>query len=99
MSNKGFVTYNLSPSTPAESVINFIKNTTPDAIIISITLSDSIASGQRLASKIKDYDKKIPIFVGGQAITEKTTAKFAGDKISNLGLSQISKILKPKQKG
>ena len=98
LSNKGFVTYNLSPSTPPESVINFIKNTTTDAIIISITLPDSIASGQRLAKKIKEYDKKIPVFIGGQAITEKTSAKFAGDKIPNLGLSQISKILKSKQK-
>jgi len=95
--NKGFITYNLAPSTPGESVINFMKSISPDAVIISITLGDSIASGQRLTKKIREYNKKIPIFVGGQAFTSGSKAKFDGKVITDLSLSQISKVVKPKK--
>ena len=40
--SKGFITFNLSPSTPAESLIEFIKTAKPDALIVSITLKDNI---------------------------------------------------------
>ena len=63
--NKGFTTFNLSPSTPADSVLNFMRSVTPDAVIISITLSDSIPAGQRLAKKIKKFNNKIPILACG----------------------------------
>ena len=96
--NKGFSTYNLAPSTPAESVINFMKSISPDAVVISITLDDSISSGQRLSKRIREYNKKIPIFVGGQAFTSDTKAKFDAKVIIDVSLSQISKVIKPKKK-
>ena len=95
--NKGFTTYNLAPSTPAESVINFMKSISPDAVIISITLCDSIASGQRLAKRIRMHNKKIPVFVGGQAFVSGTKAKFDAEIIVDQSLSQISKVVKPKK--
>ena len=97
--NKGFTTFNLSPSTPAESVLNFMRSITPDAIIISITLSDSIPSGQRLTKKIREFNKRIPIFVGGQAFTHGSKAKFDATIITNnQALMQLPKILKKSKK-
>ena len=49
--SKGFTTFNLSPSTPAESLIEFIKTAKPDALIVSITLEDNVRSGQRMVKK------------------------------------------------
>ena len=96
---KGFTTFNLSPSTPAESVLNFMKSVTPDAIIISITLPDSIPSGQRLTKKIRGIYKRIPIFVGGQAFKNGSKSKFDASVIENNdALGQLPKILKAKKK-
>ena len=75
--SKGFITFNLSPSTPAESLLEFIKTAKPDAVIVSITLEENIRSGQRLVKKIHDAHKKMPVFIGGQAFTEKNNFKFS----------------------
>jgi methanogenic corrinoid protein MtbC1 len=93
--NKGFTIFNLSPSTPAESVLKFMKSVSADGVIISITLTDSIQAGQRLTKKIRSFNKKIPIFVGGQAFTDGSKAKFDATIItSNQSLMQLPKILK-----
>ena len=95
--SKGFTTYNLSPSTPAESLIEFIKTLKPDALIVSITLEDNIKSGQRMVKKIHEVYKKLPIFIGGLAFTEKTNFKFEGKLITDAhSLEQIPKIIKKK---
>ena len=96
--SKGFTTFNLSPSTPAESLIQFIKTVHPTAILISITLEDNIKSGQRLAKKIHDTYKKLPIFIGGQAFLNSTRSKFDATLIENTRqLDQIPRILTKKQ--
>ena len=93
--SKGFITFNLSPSTPAESLIEFIKTAKPDALIVSITLEDNIRSGQRLVKKIHEAYKKLPIFIGGLAFSEKTKFKFDGKLIiEGYALEQIPKIIK-----
>ena len=93
--SKGFITFNLSPSTPAESLIEFIKTAKPDALIVSITLEDNIRSGQRLVKKIHEVYKKLPIFIGGLAFSEKTKFKFDGKLIiEGYALEQIPKIIK-----
>ena len=93
--SKGFTTFNLSPSTPAESLIEFIKTAKPDALIVSITLEDNIRSGQRLVKKIHEAYKKLPIFIGGLAFSEKTKFKFDGKLIiDGYALEQIPKIIK-----
>ena len=95
--SKGFTIFNLSPSTPAESLIQFIKTVRPTAILISITLEDNIKSGQRLAKKIHDTHKKLPIFVGGQAFLNNTRSKFDATLIENTRqLDQIPRILTKK---
>jgi methanogenic corrinoid protein MtbC1 len=94
---KGFTTFNLSPSTPSESLIEFITTAKPDALIVSITLNENIRSGQRLVKKIHESFKKLPIFIGGQAFLEKNNFKFDGELITDARtLEQISKILKNK---
>ena len=96
--SKGFTTFNLSPSTPAESLIQFIKTVHPTAILISITLEDNIKSGQRLAKKIHNTYKKLPIFIGGQAFLNNTRSKFDATLIENTRqLEQIPRILTKKQ--
>ena len=95
--SKGFTTFNLSPSTPAESLIQFIKTVHPTAILISITLEDNIKSGQRLVKKIHDTHKKLPIFVGGQAFLNNTRSKFDATLIENTRqLEQIPRIITKK---
>ena len=97
--NRGFTIFNLSPSTPAESVLNFMRNMSADGVIISITLSDSIPAGQRLTKKIRAFNKKIPVFVGGQAFTNGSKAKFDATIITNnQSLVQLSKNLKKSKK-
>ena len=96
--SKGFTTFNISPSTPAESLIQFIKTVHPTAILISITLEDNIKSGQRLAKKIHNTYKKLPIFIGGQAFLNNTRSKFDATLIENTRqLEQIPRILTKKQ--
>ena len=95
--SKGFTTFNLSPSTPAESLIEFVKSARPDAVIVSITLEENIKSGQRMVKKIHDSFKKLPIFVGGQAFSEKTNFKFDAKVISDSHvLEQIPRIIRKK---
>ena len=96
--SKGFTTFNLSPSTPANSLVEFVKSIHPTAVLISITLDDNIKAGQRLATKIHEQYKKLPIYVGGQALTGKKS-KFSATIIeSGTSLDQIPKILVKKTK-
>ncbi len=93
--SKGFITFNLSPSTPAESLVEFIKSVKPNAIIISITLEENIRSGQRLVSKIHKRFTKLPVFIGGQAFLAKNNLKFDGNLITDSqGLEHIHRIIK-----
>ena len=95
--SKGYTTFNLSPSTPSESLLEFIKTARPDALIVSITLEENIKSGQRMVKKIHEINKKLPIFIGGQAFTEKNNFKFDGKLITDVhALEQIPRILKKK---
>jgi len=96
--SKGFTTFNLSPSTPANSLVEFIKTIHPTAILISITLDDNIKAGQRLATKIYEQYKKLPVYVGGQALIG-NRSKFAATIINpDTPLDQIPKILIKKTK-
>ena len=96
--SKGFTTFNLSPSTPANSLVEFIKSIHPTAILISITLDDNIKAGQRLTKKIYDQYKRLPVYVGGQALNGKKS-KFNATIIEpNIALEQIPKILIKKTK-
>ena len=96
--SKGFTTFNISPSTPANSLVEFVKTIHPTAVLISITLDDNIKAGQRLATKIHEHYKKLPVYVGGQALIGKKS-KFTATIIEpNTSLDQIPKILIKKSK-
>jgi len=80
----------MSTSAPTESILNFIDDNNPDMILLSITISDNLKSGQRLVRKIKqEFD--IPIFVGGLAVQGKNIPKFDGEIIDDLSLYGIKK--------
>ena len=64
---RGFQVNNVSPSIPTDSMINYINETKPLMILISVTLKDSIGSAVRLIKKISSAFS-IPILVGGLAI-------------------------------
>lgn len=66
---KGYRVYNISPSLPAESVLEFVKEKTPSIIMISVTLYDNINSAKRLVRKIRT-NFKCPILLGGLALRE-----------------------------
>ena len=95
--SKGFTTFNLSPSTPANSLVEFIKSIRPTAVLISITLDDNIKAGQRLATKIHNQYNRLPIYVGGQALNGKKPKFNATIIAPNIELEQIPKILIKKQ--
>ena len=93
--SKGFITFNLSPSTPAESLMEFIRTAKPDAVIVSITLEENIKSGQRMVKKLHQEYKTLPIFIGGLAFLSKTNYKFDGTLITDVhALEQIPRIIK-----
>ena len=84
--------YNLTPSEPHESIVNFIESTKPDSVIISMTLEDSIRPGQRLSKKISER-RKVPIFVGGQALENKKIQFENAQIVTNSSLKEITKIV------
>ena len=96
--SKGFTTFNLSPSTPANSLVEFIKTIHPTAILVSVTLEDNIKPAQRLVKKITDSNKKLDVFVGGQAF-DNNRSKFDAIVIeSSTPLEQIPRILSKRKK-
>ena len=96
--SKGFTTFNLSPSTPANSLVEFIKTIHPTAILISVTLEDNIKPAQRLVKKITDSNKKLDVYVGGQAL-DNNRSKFDATVIeSSISLEQISRLLHKRKK-
>lgn len=74
LQNKGFKVFNISPSLPHDSVVNYILDVTPDVVLISVTLSENIPSCKRLIHKIKSKSS-VPIMVGGLAIKEMKNSK------------------------
>ncbi len=90
--SRGFQVYNLSPSIPTEEIIGFLKENQADSILISITLEENIQSGKRLVEKIKTKFK-IPIFVGGLALSNKKNDWFGATNASNLRMKELAKTL------
>ena len=92
LQSKGFRVFNLSPSQPTESILNFIENEKPSIVLVSITLEDNIKSGQRLVNKINsNYD--LPVLVGGQAI-ENDGHAFHATLVKKESIGNIPKLIK-----
>jgi len=90
---KGFKVFNMGTSIPGDAILEFIDMEKPDIVLISITINDNIAAGQRLAKKIREQSK-IPILVGGYALQTDSVPKFEGDIIKDIRLDEIPKILR-----
>lgn len=90
---KGFKVFNMGTSIPSDAIIEFINMKKPDMVLISITINDNIAAGQRLAKKIREQSE-IPILVGGYALQADDVPKFEGNVIKDARLDEIPKILR-----
>ena len=90
---KGFKVFNMGTSIPTDAIIEFIDMKKPDTVLISITINDNIAAGQRLAKKIREQSK-IPILIGGHALQTDNVPKFEGNVIGDIRLDQIPKVLR-----
>lgn len=65
--SKGFKVYNISPSVPSESIIDYIRNIEPAIILISVSITDNLKTAERLIRKIHLKFHKICIIAGGSA--------------------------------
>jgi len=92
LSLRGFNVFNISPSAPTDAIIRFIKENSPDAILVSITLEDNIQYAKKLIIKIREKFKA-PIFVGGYALACKKDLGFDATEAQGMSLIEISKIL------
>jgi len=90
--SRRFNVFNISPSVPTEEIISFIKGNCPDVILVSITLDDNIPAGKRLVGKIKERFK-VPVFVGGRALSGKTNLGFDATEAQNLSMSELIRML------
>jgi len=90
---KGFKIYNMETSLPTEDILSFIDNNKPELVLVSITLEDNLAAGQRLVRKIKDH-KNIPVLIGGFAFQAEKVPKFDGRIIADVSLEEIPKIIR-----
>ena len=92
LQKKGYRIFNLSPSAPSETIIDFIKKTKLDIVLISVTIEDNIKTAQRLIKKIQ-HESDIPILVGGQAV-DNGKSKFSCDTVRNEPLDKTLKFIK-----
>jgi len=90
---KGFKVFNMGTSIPTDAIIEFIDMKKPDIVLISITINDNMAAGQRLAKKIREQSK-IPILIGGYALQADRVPKFEGKVIGDIRLDEIPKVLR-----
>jgi methanogenic corrinoid protein MtbC1 len=94
----GYRVYNASPSLPADSVINSLNHILPDAILISLTLTDHIQTTRNLVRKIRTKFPLLLIFVGGIAFNDPSKASdssFANAYvIRNMILADAMKLIK-----
>ena len=65
--NLGYLVYNLSPSVPLESILNYIEKQNPDILMLSVTLPDHINKINRLIQKINFEKPDLKMLIGGQS--------------------------------
>ena len=93
--SKGNTVYNLSPFTPASSILESIEHNNPDCIFVSITLDENILSAKRMIQKITDK-YTIPVIVGGQAV-KNDSDDWIVSVGQNLSITKILKLIQVKK--
>ena len=87
----GYNVINLAPSAPSGSILSHVSEKKPDLILISVTLREHIAACNRLVKKLEKF--KIPIVIGGQALSDNDN--FSNAKcLSANAMSELSKVVK-----
>ena len=87
----GYNVINLAPSAPSGTILSHVSEKKPDLVLISVTLRDHIAACNRLVKKLEKF--KIPIVIGGQALSDNDN--FSNAKcLSANAMSELSKIVK-----
>lgn len=90
LARSGFEVYNLTPSEPHRSILDFIKSKKPDVVIVSVTLHENIKPAHRLVKKITQESKAV-VFVGGQALDQ--NEKFDDATVLRDDLKNLPKII------
>ncbi len=78
LSNNGYQVINLGIKVPPEDLIRAWREHQPDAIGLSGLLVKSAHQMVTTASDFKDHDVKVPLLVGGAALSEKFTTTRIG---------------------
>jgi len=87
----GYNVINLAPSAPSGTILSHVSEKKPDLVLISVTLRDHIAACNRLVKKLEKF--KIPIVIGGQALSD--SDNFSNAKcLSANAMSELSKVVK-----
>lgn len=99
--SKGYSVYNISPSIPADSFLDYVKSIEPNLFLISVTLEENIKPVKRLVDKVQlAYSKRIPILIGGAAFSRDINKNkndfpsLSDNKIILTGLPSFKEILK-----
>jgi cobalamin-dependent methionine synthase I len=71
--------YNISPSVPSESIIDYVKNIEPAIILISVTITDNIKTAERLIKEIRLKFHEVPILVGGSGLKNNNNNEIDND--------------------
>ena len=87
----GYNVINLAPSAPSGTILSHVSEKKPDLVLISVTLRDHITACNRLVKKLEKF--KIPIVIGGQALSDNDN--FSNAKcLSANAMSELSKVVK-----
>ena len=87
----GYNVINLAPSAPSGTILSHVSEKKPDLVLISVTLREHIAACNRLVKKLEKF--KIPIVIGGQALSDNDN--FSNAKcLSANAMSELSKVVK-----
>ena len=96
--SKGFKVYNISTSIPTEYIIDFMRDSQPDIIFISITLVENIKPAERLIHKLhQKYNNQLPVVVGGSAlnkIDKNLEGRINAFLMKNASFDDIMKLVK-----
>ena len=66
---RGYKVINISPSSSHQSIIGHMEKTAPEAVLVSVTLTENAKSAQRLVRKIRERFSGL-VIVGGQGIKD-----------------------------
>ena len=98
LQNKGFTVFNLAPSTPAKYLVEFMKTSKPNSIVISVTLEENLRSDNRLINKIREKSKKMIVIDGSLQSKERDVPEYIQLDDKNKTAKLIKSVTVPIEK-